>query len=118
MSWSLDARTPVRLLSAEAAPGGAVILAEDGAALPAAPARVERYAAPPLTQGPHPAFCGCCQPRNPVSIALDRLFLARAKGGSPWFSEVVAIAASEAGRVALEAALSDDSVTVARFRKA
>jgi hypothetical protein len=117
MSWSLDARTPVRLLSADAAPSGAVILAEDGAALPVTPAQVERYAAPPLAAGPHPAFCGCCQPRNPVSIALDRLFLARAKGSAPWFSEVVAIAASEAGRVALEAALAGDSVTVARFRR-
>ena len=73
MTWSLDARTPVRLLDdATQAPPGAVVLAEDGAPLPAGASRVERYATPVAT--PHPIGCACCQPRNPASIALDRLF--------------------------------------------
>ncbi len=115
MTWSLDARTPVRLLeSAADAPPGAVVLAEDGAALPASPARVERYAAPVAMA--HPIGCACCQPRNPVSIALDRLFLARMRGDAPWFQEVVALAHSQAGRAAFLAALEGDSVTAARFR--
>ena len=114
MSWSLDARTPVRALDAAACPPGAVVLAEDGAPLPAAPVRVERFAAPPI--GAHPIGCACCQPRNPVAIALDRLFLARARGDAPWFGEVIAITQSEAGRQALAASLEGDSVTRARFR--
>jgi hypothetical protein len=115
MNWSLDARTPVRLLeSAADAPPGAVVLAEDGALLPASPARVERYATPVATA--HPIGCACCQPRNPVAIALDRLFLARMRGTTPWFKEVLALAATEAGRAAVRAALAEDSVTLARFR--
>ena len=114
MTWSLDARTPVRLLDNPAdAPPGAVVLAEDGALLPAGASRVERYATPVET--PHPIGCACCQPRNPVSIALDRLFLARMRDGVE-FREVVALTATEAGRAAVAAALEGDSVTVARFR--
>jgi hypothetical protein len=117
MTWSLDARTPVRLLDNPTdAPPGAVVLAEDGAPLPAGAGRVERYATPVET--PHPIGCACCQPRNPVSIALDRLFLARMRGDGPWFKEVVAVAATEAGRAAVAAALQGDSVTMARFRAA
>jgi hypothetical protein len=114
MTWSLDARTPVRLLDSPAdAPPGAVVLAEDGAALPTRAGRVERYATPVET--PHPIGCVCCQPRNPVSIALDRLFLARMRDGLE-FREVLALAATAAGRAAVAAALEGDSVTVARFR--
>ena len=116
MTWTLDARTPVRLLPAEAVPPGAVILAEDGAALPAAPLLVERYAAAP--PGPHPIGCACCQPRSLAAIALDRLFLARARGNAPWFAEIYALSATEAGRATLDAALSGDSVIAARFRRA
>jgi hypothetical protein len=115
MNWSLDARTPVRLLTAAAdAPPGAVVLAEDGATLPTSPARVERYATPVPT--PHPIGCACCQPRNPVAIALDRLFLARTRNETPWFKEVFALAHTDVGRAALAAALAEDSVTVARFK--
>lgn len=114
MTWSLDARTPVRLLeNPAAAPPGAVVLAEDGAPAPAGAIRVERYATPVET--PHPIGCACCQPRNPVSIALDRLFLARMREGLD-FREVLAVAATGAGRAAVAAALQGDSVTVARFR--
>jgi hypothetical protein len=115
MTWSLDARTPVRLLAhAAEAPPGAVVLAEDGAVLPAGMARVERYATP--LEGPHPMGCACCQPRSPAAIALDRLFLARLRGQAPWFKEVLAVAATAAGRAAILAALERDSVTSARFR--
>jgi hypothetical protein len=117
MTWSLDARTPVRLLAhAAEAPPGAAVLAEDGAPLPAAPARVERYATPVATA--HPIGCACCQPRSPAAIALDRLFLARMRGETPWFKEIVALAATDVGRQAVTAALEGDSVTLARFRPA
>ncbi|MCQ4159422.1 hypothetical protein NON00_05730 [Roseomonas sp. GC11] len=116
MRWSLDARTPLRLAEAAAVPPGAVLLAEDGAPLPASPAVVERFAAPPPQ--PHPVGCACCQPRNPVAIALDRLFLARTRGQAPWFKEIWVVLRSADGARALEAALDGDSVTQARFRKA
>lgn len=115
MTWSLDARTPVRLLAhAAEAPPGATVLAEDGAALPASPARVERYATPAATA--HPIGCACCQPRSPAAVALDRLFLARMRGETPWFEEVIAVTRTEAGRTALHTALEQDSVTAARFK--
>lgn len=116
MSWSLDARTPLRLLDTAEIPPGAVVLAEDGATLPARPLRVERFAAPLLTG--HPIGCACCQPRSPVSIALDRLFLARLRGDAPWFTEVVALTRTAEGRAAVAAAVAGDSVTAARFRLA
>lgn len=119
MRWSLDARIPVRLLedpsdTAAGAPSGAVVLAEDGAALPPGPARVERFAAPPATA--HPIGCACCQPRNPVAIALDRLFMARLKGEVAWFDTILAVVRSADGQAAIRAALEQDSVAAARFR--
>lgn len=120
MAWSLDARIPVRLLDLPDAPPGAVVLAEDGAGLPPAPARVERFAAPlpGLGAAVHPASCPCCQPRSSVALALDRLFQARLRGQLPWFDGVVAVTRSAAGRAAVLAALEQDSVTAARFRLA
>ncbi|MFC4169134.1 hypothetical protein [Teichococcus aestuarii] len=114
MRWSVDARTPVRLLDAADAPPGATVLAEDGAPLPQSPARVERFAAPPAT--PHPIGCACCQPRNPVAIALDRLFLARTRGEAPWFDAILAVVRTGEGEAAIRAALDSDSVAQARFR--
>ncbi|MDQ1081127.1 hypothetical protein [Pseudoroseomonas cervicalis] len=116
MRWSLDARTPLRLADAASTPADAVVLAEDGAPLPDRPALVERFAAPP--PGAHPIGCACCQPRNPVAIALDRLFLARTRGQAPWFSEIWVVLRTGDGANAIEAALQTDSVTQARFRKA
>ncbi|MBE9605481.1 hypothetical protein IAI18_11425 [Acetobacteraceae bacterium H6797] len=112
MAWSLDARTPVLL---DASPAkGAVWLAEDGAPTPPEAAWVERFATPVPTA--HPIGCACCQPRSGAAVALDRLFLARAKGSAPWFTEVRTLAATEAGALALRQAVSEDPVVSARFR--
>lgn len=116
MRWSLDARTPLRLADPASIPAGAVLLAEDGAPLPDRPALVERFAAPPPNA--HPIGCACCQPRNPAAIALDRLFLARTRGQSPWFTEIWVVLRTGDGASAIAAALETDSVTQARFRKA
>jgi hypothetical protein len=113
MRWSLDARTPLRLLDAAAPPPGATVLAEDGAALPAGLAAVERFAPPP--PGGHPIGCACCAPRGQAAVALDRLFLARVRGSIPWFDEVIAVAHTPAGQATILAAL-DDSVVGSRFR--
>ena len=115
MTWSLDARTPVRLHSGPAP--GAVWLAEDGVPTPAGAARVERFAAPPMPTE-HPMGCACCQPRNPAAIALDRLFMARLKGETPWFSEVLAATATENGAQSLRFVLAEDPVVSARFKPA
>ncbi|WP_235035265.1 hypothetical protein [Roseomonas sp. 18066] len=113
MRWSIDARTPLRLLDAAQLPPGATVLAEDGAPLPPGLATVERFAPPP--PGGHPIGCGCCAPRGQAAVALDRLFLGRVRGSIPWFDEVIAVAHTEAGKATILAAL-EDSVVGSRFR--
>lgn len=112
MAWSLDARTPVRL-NGSPAPGG-VWLLEDGAPAPADAAWIERFPTP--VPGAHPIGCACCQPRSGAALALDRLFLARAKGQAPWFAEVFAASATELGAMALRQALTEDPVARTRFK--
>jgi hypothetical protein len=51
-----------------------------------------------------------------VAQALGRLFLARARAEVPWFHSVVAVTRSAAGAGAVQAALTADVVTAARFR--
>jgi len=120
MAWTLDARIPL-------------VIAEDPAALAAAlaagpPAAVLAEAPPPpLPSGavalasfdpwtPHAAGCGCCGGRPAAAVALDRLFQARVRGQCGWFSQVVALAETPEARQAVAAALSQDAVTVSRFR--
>jgi hypothetical protein len=71
----------------------------------------------PVRVPTHPLGCICCAPRGPVAEALGRLFLARARGESPWFRCVVAVTRSTAGADAVRAALAGDVVTTARFRQ-
>ncbi|WP_419898517.1 hypothetical protein [Roseomonas sp. USHLN139] len=113
MRWSVDARTPLRLLDVAKLPPGAAVLAEDGALLPPGLAAVERFAPPP--PGGHPIGCACCMPRSQAAVALDRLFLARTRGTIPWFDEVIAVAHTPAGEATIRAAL-EDSVVGSRFR--
>jgi hypothetical protein len=113
MALFLDARTPVRLVDSPSP--GAMVLAEDGAGVAGA-AHVERFATPVETA--HPIGCACCQPRLPPAIALDRLFLGRVQGRLPWFKEVEAVVATEAGAEAVNAVLQLDPVISGRFRPA
>lgn len=117
----LDARIRVRLVSREdlaealrAAPD-AVLLAEEGCALPVGRAG-EHFA--PVQAGSHPAACACCGARGAAAIALDRLFLARAKGALPLFGAVLALTRSEAGAEAVREALARDPVVPMRYRAA
>ncbi len=71
-----------------------------------------------LPAGAHPAACPCCVPRGPAAAALAALFLARARGGTQWFDRVLAVTATERGRAAVAAALSEDPLVSARFRAA
>ncbi|MBX9595894.1 MAG: hypothetical protein K2X46_16135 [Roseomonas sp.] len=122
MAWSLDARIPLSLLP----PGGdlpallaggkpAALLAEAPPdSLP--PGAVAQVSFDPT--GPsHAASCACCAGRSAAADALDRLFQARVRGQCGWFDRVVAVVETEAARAEVEAALREDAVTVARFRR-
>jgi hypothetical protein len=100
-------------LGAGEAPRDGVILA--GGAAPVVRPALARFTLA-VRIATHPVGCACCAPRGPVAEALGRLFLARARGESPWFRSVVAVTRSAAGVDAVRAALSADVVTSARFR--
>lgn len=120
MAWTLDARIPVHVfedetaLVAAAVKGGVAVLAE--APPPTLPAGAAALASFDLWL--HPAACPCCGGRSTLAQALDRLFLARVRGQTPWFTEVLALLPSAEARAALAAALRDDAVVAARFRAA
>lgn len=59
--------------------------------------------------------CRCCVPRTDAAAALSRLFMRRARGEVPWFVQVGLVSTSAAGRQAVRAALSTDSLVAARF---
>jgi len=116
-----DARIPVHLvedepalLAAAAARPGAAILAE--APPPALPPGATAVVSFDLDLSSHPVACACCGGRPPLAAALDRLFLARVKGSTPWFTRVLALLPGEEARRALAAALRDDGLTAGRFR--
>ena len=105
----LDARIPV-LVGADLSPDD-VALVEAGASPPAGvPYAVFEAAAP------HPAGCACCVARVGAALALDRLFLLRARGEVPFFGRVAAVLATAAGEASLRAVLATDPVVAARYR--
>lgn len=104
MTWSLDARIPVILWTDAAPPpasADAAILGE--AAFDAAPL--------------HPIACTCCTGRSDAALALDRLFQGRARGTLPWFKRVIAIVPNPEAQAAIRAALAEDALTAARYRR-
>lgn len=93
MTWSVDARIPVRALAdGEAVPDGAALL--DG------------------VSATHALGCTCCVARSPGAVAFDRLFLARVKGERAFSSVVVPAVVAAAA----QAIVADDIVVRARFR--
>lgn len=112
MTWTVDARIPVRLGAlTDAADGDALLLEGDGAAPSGLPA-----AHFSLSVAAHPPGCACCAERSPAAMALDRLFQARAKGEIPFFRRVLAVTGSVEAETALWAALRCDQLASARFR--
>jgi hypothetical protein len=110
MDYRLDARVPVVFgTMAEAGPADAVLLEGD-----AAPGG--RAAACFQARMPHAAGCACCAQRRAAGLALTALLQARARGTVAFFTRVVAIAASEAGREDILAALAQDPVAASCFR--
>lgn len=122
MAWSLDARIPVFLLPDAAALAAALVAGKPAAVLSAEPS-------PPIPPGAactasfdaaltsHALACACCQGRSSAGQALDQLFQARVRGLSAWFDRVLVLAEHGAG-TAIEAALRDDPLALARFRLA
>lgn len=110
----LDARIPV-LVGADPTPGDAgpdiVALVEAGAQPP--PGVPHAVFSPDQA---HAAGCACCAARVGAALALDRLFLLRARGELPLFRRVLAVVASPAGAASINAALSADPVVSARYR--
>jgi hypothetical protein len=117
MSWSLDARIPVRLAEPGGpAPADAAYLVEAGLAAPQG-AWHEGF-----NPAQHALACadpGCvgCAPRAPAALALDRLFQARARGQAPFFRQVIVVM-DPARHAAFTALLRDDAVVAARYRLA
>lgn len=64
----------------------------------------------------HATGCDCCVARSIAGTALGQLFLARARGETPWFTRVVATCPSAAAEASLRVALASDPVASARFR--
>lgn len=108
----LDARIPV-LVGADPAPGDAALM-EDGAPPPGAGIPSAAFTAD--GEPPHPVGCACCTARSGAALALDRLFLGRARGTLPFFRRVVAVTATAAGEASVRAALAGDPVVAARYR--
>ena len=110
MALWLDARIPV-LMDPAVMEAGDAMLVEAGAAAPAG-VPCARFVA----DGPHPAGCACCVARYGAALALDRLFLLRARGEVAFFRRVVARPSSAAGAASLREALASDPVDSARYR--
>jgi hypothetical protein len=122
LAWTLDARLPVVVVTNAAALAAALAAGPPAAILAEAPVPPLPSELPPWEDFEpslaHAAACGCCGGRPPAAVALDRLFQARVRGQCPWFERVVALAPTPEGRTAVEAALTGDAVTAARFRAA
>jgi hypothetical protein len=120
MAWTLDARIPLivvedpAVLAAVLAAGPAAAVLGTARAVPPGAVAAESFD----PAAPHAPACACCQGRPAAAVALDRLFQARVRGQSPWFDRVVALAETAASRTAVAAALEQDAVTAARFRRA
>ncbi len=109
----MDARVPIWIGPAEAAGPDDALLIEGGGTVP--DGRVyARFVLPEAAD--HPSGCACCLPRGPVAEALTMLFLWRVRGEVQFFPRVVAIPRSAAGIAAIQAALREDAMVMARFR--
>lgn len=107
MAWSLDARIPLLIVESAAALRAA--LATDLAAM-----ALEGFDA----SLPHAPACVCCAGRSPAALALDAMFQGRVRGTLPWFARIIALAETPEARAAVQTALREDALTVARFRAA
>jgi len=123
MAWTLDARTPVTLVSDKAALAAALAAGPPAAVVseappPPLPPRAVALVSFGATTTTHAAGCSCCAGRSPAAAALDRLFQARIRNACPWFDRVVALAETPEAAASLRDALARDPLASARFRLA
>jgi hypothetical protein len=117
MSFALDARVPVIFGRLDQAGPGDAVLVEGEALLrhlASAGFQVEEV---PREPG-HAPGCVCCVPRCAAGRALAGLLQDRARGRVAFFTRVIAVTETPAGRAAVEAALAADPVASACFRPA
>ncbi len=107
-----DGRIPLAFVDHVAPAKGEAVLVVGERAVPP-DASVERFGR--AAAGGHVPGCPCCHPRSPVAAALNRLFLAHAKGSREPVSRVLVLASAE-GRRAVLAAIETDVMLRARFR--
>ncbi len=113
MSFSLDARIPVIFGSPnDAGPQDALLIEGEGT-----PTRGRDWFQPDPASA-HPQGCPCCPPRNKAGMALARLMLARGRGTGLYFSRVIAVASTPAGKAAIATALDQDPIASGFFRPA
>ncbi len=105
----LDARIPI-FVGADPAPGDAALVETGASPPPGVPLALF------TADVPHPVGCACCAARVGAALALDRLFLRRARGEVTFFHRVTAVLATAAGEASLRAALVSDPVVSARYR--
>lgn len=117
MSWKIDARIPVTIVEEPPALAGPVALLAEGHLPDGVGPPTPRAVFQADERQAHPGGCACCNGLGAAAGALATLFRERAVGGA-WFSSVVALVRTPAGRAELEEALSSDILTVARFRRA
>lgn len=116
MIWSVDTRIPLMMQPRMSPPCPKAdrpfaALVGENAIAPAGAVLTEQFA-----EVGHVTGCGCCRGRSAAAIALDRMFLARARAVVPWFDEVVASVRDAQAEACLRADLAADAVSTARFR--
>jgi hypothetical protein len=121
MTWTIDARIPLRVLDGPAALPAALAEGRPAALLaeappPALPAGAVALVSFDPSMPSHEAACACCGGRNAAALALDRLFQARVRGACGWFDRVLVLAETDMARTEVKDALTGDAVTAARFR--
>jgi hypothetical protein len=115
MSFALDARVPVIFGRLEQAGSGDAVLME-GTAAPGHGASACFQPEAGLRPPGHTPGCACCVPRGAAGRALAGLLQDRARGHVAFFTRVIAVTETPAGRAAVEAALAGDPVASACFR--
>ena len=107
----MDARIPVSFGTlSDAGPDAAVLF--EGSPMPDGVLGVSFLPGP----GVLAVGCACCSPRGPLARAIGEMFTARAKGEIAFFRRVIGVPATEEGRAAMVAVLSEDPLCSAWFR--
>lgn len=115
-----DARIPVTILpdrdavAAWLRAGAAAALLTDAAGPTPGFVATEHFRPGPA----HRFGCACCAGRSPAAAALDRLFQGRARNRTGWFDRLAVLATTAAAQAEVAAALDDDVLTRARYRRA